>query len=435
AAVATLRPVAEYSLGFDEHDATRVRAALADALVVHDHRLAGIGLLEGADAYLESLAALWRLSPDDHIERRFDLAHERYGGVAAGQMVGTLPGGGTYERPLVAVYIVAGGRITRVEFFEPEDVAAALARVARLRPVRLRIPPNAATRTDDRGLDAVVAGDWEAVAETCAPSLVFEDRRRLVRITGDRDMFIANCKLGGGLTEERLARTVLATAGDRLALARLRRSSEGGLAAFGMDVATCDEPESEIEHLLVTEVDAEGRLVAVIMFDPGDRHAATVEMLERYARSDAARCIPAGAFEVVRALNARDLDRLRAALPDDFAVNDRRRTGTGRVESADRYVASVVAVFEQTSELTIEILHVVAAEKHGHLAMTHTFGTLADGGEFELVYVWLALFQGDRFVGMELFEPDDLDIARARFEELRQGTSPGSDRTDAEGAP
>src|SRR5262249_61240665 len=86
----------------------------------------------------------------------------------------------------------------RVEVFDPEPAHPALSRFADLRPDPLRIPPNAATRADDRGLEAVVAGDWEAVAATCAPSLVFEDRRRLVRITGDSDMFIANCKLGGG---------------------------------------------------------------------------------------------------------------------------------------------------------------------------------------------------------------------------------------------
>src|SRR5262249_36888545 len=85
---------------------------------------------------------------------------------------------------------------------------------------------------------------------------------------------------------------------------------------------------------------------------------------------------------------------------------------------------------------TAEPLYIVAAEKHGLLAMTHTFGTLADGGEFEQVYVSLALFHGDRFAGMELFEPERLDVARARFEELRPRTSPSvqSHRTDAAGA-
>src|SRR5262249_22838232 len=228
AAAATLRPVSELGLGLNDHDPVRVRGAFADDLVVHDHRLAGLGLIEGADAYLESIAALWRLAPDDHIEVGFDLARERHGVVRATKTFGTLPEGGTYERRIVIVSIVASDRITRMEFFEPEDVDAALARFAELRPDPLRIPPNAATRTDDRSLDAVVAGDWEAFAATCAPLLVFEDRRRLVRVTGDRDMFIAAGKLAVS-TGPRLARTVLATAGERLALARLRWSSQGVL--------------------------------------------------------------------------------------------------------------------------------------------------------------------------------------------------------------
>src|SRR5262249_24475376 len=174
-AAATLLPISEFVLGVNDHDPVRVRAALADDLVLHDHRLVGLGVVEGADAYLESVAALWRLVPDDHIEAAFELTRERHGVVAVGVSVGTLPEGGTYERPLVIAYVVAGGRITRLEFFEPEDVDAALVRFAELRPDPLRIPPNAATRTNDRGLDAVVAGDWEAVAATCAPSLVFED--------------------------------------------------------------------------------------------------------------------------------------------------------------------------------------------------------------------------------------------------------------------
>jgi hypothetical protein len=32
------------------------------------------------------------------------------------------------------------------------------------------------------------------------------------------------------------------------------------------------------------------------------------------------------------------------------------------------------------------------------------------------------LYRGDRLVGVEMFEPEDLDRARARFEELRGRT-------------
>ena len=131
---ATLRPIYEFALGANDHDLARVRAAFADDLVLHDHRRVGMGLVEGADAYLESLAALWRLAPDDHGAVAFELARERYGVVFAVSSIGTLAdGGGTYELPMVIVWIVAGGRITRMEFFEPEEVDAALARFAELR--------------------------------------------------------------------------------------------------------------------------------------------------------------------------------------------------------------------------------------------------------------------------------------------------------------
>jgi len=66
----------------------------------------------------------------------------------------------------------------------------------------------------------------------------------------------------------------------------------------------------------------------------------------------------------------------------------------------------------------------LATTEHGALAVGHTFGTLPEGGAFEFFPVTLALFQGDRFVGGELFELEDLDAARARFEELRPKTSP-----------
>src|SRR5262249_59158569 len=128
-------------------------------------------------------------------------------------------GGGAWEIQTLEILVFgANGLLTRIEVFDPDRGPDALARFAELRPDPLRIPPNAASRTDDRGLDAVVAGDWETFAATCAPSLVFEDRRRLVRVTGDRDMFMAAGQLAGS-TRPRLARAVLATGGGRRGLA------------------------------------------------------------------------------------------------------------------------------------------------------------------------------------------------------------------------
>ena len=54
-------------------------------------------------------------------------------------------------------------------------------------------------------------------------------------------------------------------------------------------------------------------------------------------------------------------------------------------------------------------------EPHGTLAVAHTFGTLAEGGTFESVFAQVVVPS----VGAELYELEDLEVARARFEALR----------------
>jgi len=100
-------------------------------------------------------------------------------------------------------------------------------------------------------------------------------------------------------------------------------------------------------------------------------------------------------------------------------LDDHRRTGLGRLEGAEAYIAAAAALFDQAPDLTIEVRHVVALAAHGVLSMAHAFGTLVEGGPFELVYLWLARFENGRLVGTETFEPEDLDRSLARFEELR----------------
>jgi len=107
------------------------------------------------------------------------------------------------------------------------------------------------------------------------------------------------------------------------------------------------------------------------------------------------------------------------ALPDDFVFDDHRRTGLGRLESADDYVPAVAALFEQSPDVIIPRLYIIAEERHGSLSVSHRFGTLAEGGTFESIFVQLVLYRGDRMGGIELYELEDLDVARARFEELR----------------
>ena len=401
---AGLGPTFKIIDAWNAHDRAGIRPFIADDYVVEDHRRVSMGRIEGADAFLDSLAALWELAPDIQLDPLFTIACERYGGVTLDRLYGTLREGGEFENLVTTLTTVACGRGTRIEFFEIGDVDAARARFTELRPDPLRIPPNVATRASDRWQAVGEAQDWNALEALYAPTCGFDDRRRATRTSGDRTMHIANTQYIFS-QRARPVRTVLATSGDRLALEHHSWTRSDDVPAF------------EIALLCLTEVDADGRTVARILFDPDDRRAASLEMFERYFRSDAG--MVRQAVEFRRALAEHDLGRLRASLPDDFSFHDHRRTGGGRIEGADAYVAWLGALFEQSPDAIIEPLYYVATEPHGFLAIAHTFGTNASGGEFESVYGQLALYEGDRIVSAELFEIDDLDVARARFEELR----------------
>jgi ketosteroid isomerase-like protein len=308
------------------------------------------------------------------------------------------------------------GRLVRLEIFAAEQLEKAAARLheryaAHRRDDRRRspsdsllVPPNAAARAYDRWLACAEAGDWDALRALYAPNVVFDDRRRLFRMQGDIEMSIATTRhsIGAGA---KLACTLLATAGDRLMLQRALWSSRD------------EAQEFEIETLVVYEVDSEERTVAIVVFDPDDRAAASAELFERWVASRAGDASSCGT-EYVRAANAKDLGRVRAVLADDVVYEDRRRTGIGRLEGADVYIASLRAWWEIADEWHVELLRAVVVAPHGGVSVIRVWGKNAEGGEFETVTAGLTQEKQGRIVRLEVFEPTDLGAACARFEEL-----------------
>lgn len=390
---------------FNARDRERLRTVIADDIVVDDHRRTGFGRIEGADAYLRSLDVLWDLAPDQRVEQAlFWPAVETHGVITVQRRSGTLAEGGAFESEYLWLATARGSRITRLDLFEVEDLDKAKARLEELRPDPLRIPPNAVTRTWDRWCSAVAANDRDAIPGMYAPAYRFDDRRRLFRMTSDLGQTLAGDHL---LLEDgwRPVRTLLATAGDRLALQHI-------LWTTGEAGAT-----SEIEILMVSEVDRDGRFVHGAAFDPDDRAAASTELFERYVASGADG-LTSNAIAIARAWNDHDLERLRTLLPADFYLDDRRRTGVGRLDGVDAYLASLAAVWELSRDLRIEMLYVVGTAEHGIAYVNRWSGTNAEGGEFDAVYVCISLLRDDDTGLLEIFELDNLDLARARFAEL-----------------
>ena len=406
-AAADERPplVAAFQAAFAARDWSALAALLAPDLVVHDHRPLGWEPLRGPAPYVAALRSLVELAPDVALEiGRVELGAGGF--LCRPSWVGTREGG-PFEAPSVFVTQLDGeGRIRRFDQYDASQLEAARARLAELRPDPLRIPPNAATRFSERMVAALTAQDLAGAEALTSDHARFEDRRAGVRMTGDRSLLLDNYRY---FVSQRIGSTatLLATLGDRIAVQRLRFHRLDDADSF------------EVEALQVSEVDAEGRLLVAIVFDASERAAAGREALDRYFRGVGARYAPPSFVEFLAALNDHDARRARAALPDEFVFDDRRRTGVGRLGNADDYVASLAAVWEQSPDAHAETLYHVAVAPHGSLSVGRMFGTQGGGGEFESLFVRLNQYAAAGVVRTELFELEDLELARARFEELR----------------
>ncbi|MFI5317726.1 MAG: nuclear transport factor 2 family protein, partial [Myxococcota bacterium] len=313
------------------------------------------------------------------------------------------------------VEVDAGGRRTALVVFDSDALDAAHDELGRRfdagegaravegdaepRVRQLVIPPNAAWRLWDSLGPIVTAGDWLAFRARVSPDFKFDDRSKRSLVSGDVELYIRNLEVVRAWPDRRVRRTLLAAPRDDIALERISFSGDRDAAAF------------EGEFLRVVELDDQGRLRGVTHFDADDRHAASHEMLERAA--------PSPMVEFRRAVNARDLERMRRALRDDLVFDDRRRTGLGRVVGADAYVSAMAALLEAAPDHSAESLYEIAVDEHGELGVTRSFGTLPEGGEFERLWLRVARYHGGRIAALEHFELDDLEQARARFAELR----------------
>ena len=131
--------------------------------------------------------------------------------------------------------------------------------------MRSTAAPNAATAFLERVWAAFDLSDLEAAEEPLAtarahfsPDFVWEDRRPIVGLSGGLDLMIASARgrLASGARHQR--RTIVGTAGDRVAVGRILWAGGPPAGRF------------EVEFLAVHEVNETGLCTALIFFDPDD---------------------------------------------------------------------------------------------------------------------------------------------------------------------
>ena len=401
---AVLEVTRRFLAAYNSRDWEALEAVCAPDFRLDDHTPAGWGVLDvrqWLDLDEELLSAI--------TEMRLYAADIRLisdGGVAAIVVnAGTDSEGGEFALERAVAALVSEGKIQRFELFDRDDVDAAVAVVRG--SSGLSALENLATRTAAAYVKLAEARDWNGAGAFLTIDSVLEDRRRgfRSRLEG-REAGIANAKEMAGARQTH--REVLAARGERLALFHTK---------WGPSVDGIGDFETEI--LDIVEVDGSGRIVHDVIFDADEIDAAFDELDDRYERGEGAPF--AGLHALGRRAFAlwddRQWDELVAVFADDGVMVDRRPLGWGEVTPAD-FVHRLRTLADMFSEATLREIAVIRATPDASLALMHGRGRALDGGEVEIPFCALLVWDGERLTRLEFLDADDAAGAIARFDEL-----------------
>jgi len=400
------------------NDPGLLAAVLAPDFEGIDHRQLSTWSLRGANAYIEHLRALQEVADDIAFTQLEILALEPHVILSRVMHSGTERiGGGAYERPFLSLFATdADGRLARAEWFGADREAEALARFDALAGRGEGEPEsdpfaNAAARADRRLFDCFNAGDWAGVLALAAPELVFDERRRMLRNTCDREVWLAQFRFLFDVPESRFTTTLLATRGERLSL---------NLHCFEGEVADGGGPLAMDDHLALHEVDRDGRIVAIVLFDEGDEEAAHAELDARFeAGEDKTHAASITVMrEFARAIASRDWDPMLALCSPTLVEHDHRPLAVlGTTRGAEAWVQNFRVLADLAPDSRYRVEHFRATSR-GFCSVGTWVGT-REGGLYEIPLVAvIELDAQNRIARADIFDADQLDRARARFDAL-----------------
>ena len=158
--------------------------------------------------------------------------------------------------------------------------------------------------------------------------------------------------------------------------------------------------------------------------------AALDELDRQWAESGGPAAYLAVRRRLADAVRAGDATAARAVLADDFTSVDHRRLGLG-TRNADEWFESVRGISGFGSGNTTIAAHPIAWSDAA-LLYRQTLTTEEDLGDVSLDLLCVIAVQGDRITNWDNFDLDQLDAARARFDELASAASIPSSPTSRE---
>jgi class 3 adenylate cyclase/ketosteroid isomerase-like protein len=383
-----------------------MRRLLPDDFTMRNHmRFATTGEEFTRDRYAASMPVFRQMG----VTLRLRLDHLRVcsrAAIADSMLIGSQDGG-DFERPQIAVFRHDGERVHRLEIFDADELEQALARYAELsrEPAQSTGIANEAVRGQLAFERAWSEKRWDDVMASFLPTFQLIDRRSVISLDLGGEEFFTNLRLLYALPESRWQTTLLATRGERhtLAIARFSAGHAGG-------------GRIESEHLTVTERDAEGRSVSMVLFDLDACEAAWAELEARYHAGEAAphARVAASMRAFHRAFADRSWAALAAQCAPELEVHDHRLLGWESLHGRDAYVLALHSLVALAPDTKLRLDHVTMCER-GYLVLTVWDGT-HHGGAFDAPSWMVAELDAEqRIRRFDQYDLERADEARARF--------------------
>jgi len=382
-----------------------------DWVNVDRRRVVGIA---GGDL-IGSLRGTWDLTRDFgiHIETVHRLTD--FGTAFTYAAQGTSQDGLDVEWRDIMIVSVEGDLINHCELFDEADIDAALARFDEL-DRRAPLLENTATRTWARLTDAFNHRDMRGLLALSNADGRYEDRRKGLRdvLEGPARRKIVHSMFETAPSSWRLEVEPIAIRGSRLSLAR----------DCYRDIDDADRP-IVVALLRVMEFGDGGLTHDTVIFDPDDLNDAFAELTARWIASGevAHPEVIESARRLNESANRHDWDAIGTSLAGATYVNHRQLASAGADTIAD-YLSSMRMLASRAPDLRTELAEILTHSAKGLVALMVLKGTSTDSVVIEIPIVQLTLLEGDHVTHLEAFDPDQRDLALARFEELSAKSQP-----------
>ena len=381
---------------------------MSEDLVVADHRKVSFQELDKQGAIDRTVAGSeFSLGGPSVKDFSFLVATER--GAVVRLMIE--PSADSFDFVRLGVILVAEGLVTRYEYFEPEAIDLALARFEEL-TTGLEAADDAtrierATRRLNRAL-----GDWDRVAELLHPNFAMESSRGIGAGGGaSRDGFVESSKHLHSLFEGAAAVSILATRGSGIGLAA---SDFGAAEDFHLRIFTA------------IEVDESGLFLRMHNFDEDrldDALAVSDEWFKESLPSELGVAVDSMTLSVAVGRGEDVVEQFAATFSEDLLVMDHRGISFPETDKAGQ-IERIKAMRELApNDVRLQHCRIHAGTDRGAVAK-HSDGVVGRRCRGEFPRLCMLLVADGVVARLEYFEPDALDAALARFEEL---TSPQKD--------